>query len=223
MLVEEPFDGDKGMTEAPIAVIGTGSVGRTLGRAWVKAGHPVRFGSRRPDAEEVRLMLNQLGPGVRAESSADAAAEAGIVVLAVPWAAARGTVEACGDLAGKILVDCTNPLRPDLAGLDVGPDQSGAELVAEWAPGARVVKAFNTTGFNIMAQPELASGRAMMPVCGDDAEARGLVCELAREVGFEPLDAGPLREARLLEPMALLWIRLSMEHGRDWAFSVVRR
>jgi hypothetical protein len=213
------------MTKAPIAVIGTGSVGGTLGRAWVKAGHPVRFGSRQPDAQEVRLVINQLGPGVRAESPADAAAEAEIVVLAVPWHAAKAAVEACGDLAGKILVDCTNPLRPDLSGLEVGPDGSGAELVARWAPGARVVKAFNTTGFNIMAQPVLTGGTAMMPVCGDDADARARVCGLARDVGFEPLDAGPLREARLLEPMALLWIRLSLEHGlgRDWAFAIARR
>lgn len=207
----------------PMAVIGTGSVGATLGHAFVKAGHLVRFGSRRPEAPEVREVLNQLGPGVRAEPPADAAAEAGIVVLAVPWHAARASIEACGPLHGKVVIDCTNPVRPDLSGLDVGPDTSGAELVAAWAEGARTVKAFNTTGFNIMAQPVLAGTAAVMPVCGDDAEARALVCELAREVGFEPLDAGPLRIARLLEPMALLWIRLSLEQGRDWAFAVARR
>jgi hypothetical protein len=209
-----------------IAVIGPGSVGGTLARRWLAAGHKVVLGARDPTAERVRLLVNQLGAGVRALPPAEAAAEAEVVVLATPWARTEAAVAACGELAGKILVDCTNPLSEDFQSLAVGHDRSGAELVAGWAgPGARVVKAFNCVGFNIMADPALADGPASMPVCGDDPQARAVVMGLAADIGFEPVDAGPLREARLLEPLALLWIRLSLAHGlgRDWAFRVARR
>ena len=219
------------MTKAPIAVIGTGSVGRTLARGWALAGHPIRFGSRDPDADRVRQMVNQLGPGVRAEPAVEAAASAGIIVLAVPWSAACGTVSALGSLADKILIDCTNPLRADLSGLEPLPEgSSGAEQVAGWAKGARVVKAFNTVGFKVMAQPALKSGPAAMPICGNDPIALVEVAELARELGFAPLDAGLLASAGLLESLALLWIRLGADAeqggaglGLDWAFCVGER
>ena len=111
------------------------------------------------------------------------------------------TLRSAGDLGGKILLDCTlegRPLRPH------GRYTPGAEHVAAWAPGARVVKIFNTTGFSNMASPEYREGRSMMLYCGDDASVKQVAAQLAAELGFEPYDVGALTEARLLEPFALV-------------------
>jgi len=153
-----------------------------------------------------------------------------VVVFAVPWKAAEEAVRSAGSLSGKIVIDCTNPFAPGLTGLDAPAGGSGAEAVASWAPGARVVKAFNTTGFNIMANPAFPEGPATMFYCGDDASAKRAVHGLAAELGFDPIDAGPLSRARVLENMALLWVSLAMggvsggtELGRDIAFRLARR
>ena len=113
----------------------------------------------------------------------------------------------------------------DLSGLTVGPGDSAGEQVQRWAKGARVVKAFNTVGFNIMANPNLEGRRAVMYLAGDDPEACKRVIELAEEIGFEALEAGNLQGARLLEPFALLWIASAYKFGfgRDFAFSVIRK
>jgi predicted dinucleotide-binding enzyme len=122
-------------------------------------------------------------------------------------------------------LDATNPLLPDLSGLEYGTTTSGGEKVAEWAKGARVVKIFNTTGYGNMGNPEY-DGRAIpMLYCGDDAGAKSVAGRLAAELGFHPIDAGPLSNARLLEPHAMLWIWLAIKGGmgRDFAFQIVRR
>ena len=143
----------------------------------------------------------------------------------MPWPATRAALAAAGDLSGKILFDATNPLLPRLDGLEFGNSTSGAERVAAWAPGAKVVKAFNTVGFNIMANPRFHDGGALMFFCGDDASAKQAARALAVELGFEPMDAGPLARARLLEPFALLWITLAFTpaHGREFAFQLLKR
>jgi hypothetical protein len=147
------------------------------------------------------------------------------VVLATPWPAAESAIRAAGSLAGKIVVDCTNPLKPDLSGLAVGHSDSAAENVARWAAGARVVKAFNTTGANIMADPAFGAHRTFMPICGDDSEAKRIVLELAADCGFDAVDVGGLAVARLLEPFAMLWIHLAYgrKMGREFAFGLLRR
>jgi len=123
------------------------------------------------------------------------------------------------------VIDVTNPVLPDLSGLSLGTTTSAAEQVAQWASGARVVKAFNTVGFNIMADPSFGASRALLFYCGDDAPAKQIVKSLAAELGFDPEDAGPLRQARLLEPFALLWISLAygQGYGREFAFQLLRR
>jgi len=155
----------------------------------------------------------------------DAAAAGEVIVLAVPWGAVPDAVKALGALDGKILVDATNPLNPDLS-LAVGFNDSGGETVARLAPGARVVKAFNTTGANNMGDSRYAGPtKLMMAVAGDDASAKASVMALARDVGFEPVDAGPLAMSRHLEPLAMLWISLAMVQrmGRDFGFALLRR
>ncbi len=206
-----------------IAIIGAGNVGRALGHGWSMVGHTVTFGVRQPQAQKHDELRQTPGVGVEAVGTAAQGAE--VVVLATPWEATEQAIKAAGSMAGKIVVDCTNPLKPGLAGLTHGHEDSGGEQVARWAPGARVVKAFNTVGSNIMQAPELEGRKAVMFICGDDDEARTRVVELSDALGFDTVDAGSLASARMLEPLALLWISAAYKFGfgRDFAFSIVRR
>jgi predicted dinucleotide-binding enzyme len=148
-----------------------------------------------------------------------------MVILAVPYTAAQGVAGDIADWRQKILVDATNPLAPGLAGLSLGTNTSGAEQIAVAARGARVVKAFNTTGADNMADSAYAAGRIFMPVCGDDAEARARVLALASLLGFDAVDCGELKAARYLEPFAMTWIHLALKmgHGRRFAFARMTR
>ena len=208
-----------------IGIIGAGQVGGTLGRAWAAKGHQVVFGVRDPRAPKVQELVTATGGTARAASPPEAAAHGAVVLLATPWAAAQAALRGAGDLTGKILIDATNPLRPDLSGLTLGHTTSAAEEVARWAPGAKVVKAFNTIGAQHMANPRFGTQSASMLICGDDAAAKKAVLALAEVLGFDPVDAGPLAQARLLEPLAMLWISLAYAygHGPDIAFKLLRR
>lgn len=200
-----------------IGIIGAGSVGGTLGKRWAAAGHRVAFGSRNPDSPKMR----ELG----AVPFPDAVAASEVVVLATPWEAAQQALEQAGALAGKILIDATNPLLPGLGGLEIGTTTSAAEQVARWAPGAHVVKAFNTIGYNIMENPRFGHDAAVLFYCGNDAASKQAVHQLASDLGFDPVDAGPLTQARVLEPFALLWISLAYQAGlgREIGFRLLRR
>jgi hypothetical protein len=202
-----------------IAIIGIGNVGGTLGPAWAKAGHEVIFGVRNPDSEKVKALLQKTGHQPQAASVPDAAAAADIVVFATPWSATREAVAAAGSLAGKLVVDCTNPIAPDLKGLSIGTTTSAGEQVAQWAENAKVVKAFNTTGSGNMAAPEYGSQAVTMFICGDDPAACESVAQLARDVGFEPCITGPLYHARYFEPMAMLWVDMAYLQGRGPGFA----
>jgi predicted dinucleotide-binding enzyme len=204
-----------------IGIVGAGNVGSTLGSGWSKAGHKIIFGSREPNSQKLRELTRSIG--ATAGSNQDAA-EADVVVLTIPWPATKDVVSGL-KLAGKIVVDVTNPILPDLSGLELGTNTSGAERVAQWAKGARVVKAFNTVGFNVMAHPKFRDGSAVMFYCGDDAEAKKAAHQLAADLGFDPHDAGPLTQARYLEPFAMLWITLALNHGygREFGFKLLQK
>ena len=206
-----------------IGVIGIGMVGGTLGRRWAKEGHEVMFGVRDPSSDKVVRLLADSGENARAGTVAEAASFGEVVALATPWGGTEDAVRQAGDLTGKVLLDCTNPLKPDMSGL--AGDRSAAEQIAAWAPGAKVVKIFNTTGFQNMDDPRYGDDRATMFYCGDDAEAKKVAASLAEDLGFEAIDAGPLAEARSLEYLALLWIHLAyvQKMGRDIAFKLMRR
>src|SRR5215813_5919590 len=208
-----------------IAIIGAGNVGGTLGSAWANRGHDVIFGVRDAADPKLEQLLARAAGKARIATVKEAAAAADVIALTVPWPAAQEALRSTGDLRGKILLDCTNPLKADLSGLTVGHTTSGGEQVAAWAPGARVVKIFNTTGFPNMANPEYREGRSMMLYCGDDAQAKQVAAQLATELGFESYDVGPLSEARLLEPFALVWIHLAVlqKMGTGFAFRLIRR
>jgi NADPH-dependent F420 reductase len=212
-----------------IAVIGAGNVGGTLGKRWARAGHEVAFGARDPAEARLVALVQESGPSARAASVPEATRTAAVVVLTVPWDGARDALAAAGDLRGRILIDATNPvpLTPEglRQGLVIGHTTSGGEQVARWAEGARVVKAFNTTGWQNMADPLYGSQGLTMLLCGDDVEAKTVVAGLARQLGFEPVDVGPLRSARYLEAVAMLWIDMAVLQGfgTSFGFRLVKR
>ncbi len=207
-----------------IGIIGAGSVGGTLGTGWARKGHSVLFGVRDASAPELQELLDRSGASAKTGTVAEAGA-CDVVVLATPWEATESAIQTAGPLSGKVVLDCTNPLLPDLSGLIFGNNTSGGEMVAGWAQGARVVKIFNTTGFGNMANPVYGGEATTMFYCGDDAAGKNVAAQLAADLGFEPIDAGPITQCRLLEPLALLWISLAIKQGlgRDFAFKLVRR
>ena len=211
------------MPRLPIAILGAGNVGIALARAWIARGESVVFGVPNPD--KYRDAVAALGPSATIGNTISAIEAADVVVLATPYAAALEIARSVADWGGRILVDATNPLAPGLAGLSVGTTTSGAEQVAAAARGARVVKAFNTTGAENMADSRYPDGAVFMPVCGDDAEARSRVIALAALIGFDAVDCGDLKSARYLEPFAMTWIHMAIKlgHGRSFAFARLKR
>ena len=205
-----------------IAVLGAGNVGGGIGRAWAKAGHRVVFGV--PDPADPKAQSATGDTTATVSTVADAAAGAEVILLATPWPVARDALQAAGDLSGKIVIDATNPLTPDFSWLEDGYTVSGAERVAGWAPGAAVFKAFNQTGAENLADPSVYATRPVLFVCGDDAARKPEIMHLVADVGFEPIDAGPLRAARLIEPYGMLWITLAHAQGlgRKFAFTIQR-
>lgn len=211
-----------------IAIIGAGNVGGTLGTAWAqKAGHEILFGVRNPAAEKAQAIVAKLSGKARAATPAEAAASADFIVLTTPWPQAEAAVRSLGNVSGKIVLDATNPLAmgPDGLGLEIGHSISAGEKVQGWSAGASVFKTLNTTGFGNMAEPVYHGVKSVMFVAGDDAANKPKVIDLVASLGFDVIDAGPLRNARLLEAHAMLWIELALKRGlgRDWAFARLKR
>jgi 8-hydroxy-5-deazaflavin:NADPH oxidoreductase len=196
-----------------VAIIGSGNVGGALAKALGHAGHEITFGVRKPD------------PGKPDQKGiAEAVSRAEATILAVPFDAVGDVIAAAaGGFAGKILIDATNPLGMGEEGLvlTIGFDTSAAERVAALAPQARVFKAFNQTGFENMADSRSYAHRPVMFVAGDDAAGKVAVLKLVEDAGFEAIDAGGLRAARLLEPFAMLWIELALKRGLGSNFAFV--
>jgi NADPH-dependent F420 reductase len=174
-----------------ISVLGTGNVGGTLGRRWAAKGHQVTFGSRDPLGEKARNLLATSGPNAHLTGIEQAAAEAQVVVLAVPWSAVPDTLPRVGELNGKILIDCINPINASFSGLDLGFVTSAAERIAALAPGARVVKCFNTVSAATIANPSYGDRKATVFYCGDDTAAKQVVHELAEQLDLHAVDSGP--------------------------------
>lgn len=204
-----------------IAIIGAGNVGGALAARWSGIGHAVVLGVRDPSSPKVGDLLAAV-PGLAVAAPAEAAAGVEVVVLAVPGTAVDVVVSGLGELTGKILVDATNPIGVQLpAGV-----ASGGEWVATLAPGARVVKAFNTTGSANMVDTSYGGGPApLMPVAGDDPAAVDVVVGLSASIGFDTVAVGGLAESGCLEALAQLWIGLAYRQGLGpgIAFALVRR
>jgi predicted dinucleotide-binding enzyme len=208
-----------------IAIIGAGNLGGALGKSWAKAGHTIIFGVRDPAEAKTKPPFAEIGNAATACLVPDAVRQAGVIVLATPWEAVADVIKVMGDVRGKIIIDCTNPLFLNAEGslsLTVGSSTSGAEEVERLAKGARVAKAFNTYGYENFADsryPGYGEAKPVMFYCSDDDEAKEAVEKLATDLGFEPVDTGGLGMARSLEPLALLWIRLAMRRGRNPNFT----
>ncbi len=190
-----------------VGIIGTGRVGQAIANGLSKTENEVRLGSRDPTKAAVV-------DGVKVAPQPEVAAWAEVLILAVPYSAVQETVLSLdgGRLDGKVLVDATNALSPsrDLA---LGFTTSGAEELAKLAPRARVVKAVNTVFARNMSTGTVAGEPLALFVAGDSASAKESVMRLGREIGFDPVDAGPLKAARYLEPMGVLSISLAFSQN----------
>ena len=206
-----------------LGIIGTGIVGETIGRVWAENGHEVVFGTRDPGADRITTLVEACGAAASAASMPECHTDADAVLFAVPGTKAVEIASGVGDLRGKVLLDANNPLGSD-AWLVGDGERSLAEQISD-ATGARVVKAFNTIGMVHVGRLEFGGTRAAGFFCGDDEDAKAVAAGLVEEVGFEPVDCGPLRAARLLEPMAAMWVRLAYVEGQgpDIAFGLLRQ
>jgi len=210
-----------------LAIIGLGNVGAALGVRLAGAGHPIRFGAR-PGKDHGELLDNVTSVGGQAVvvSPAEAAAEASIVFLAVPATAAIDAARELDLAPGKILVDCTNPVGWDKGPIWTPPAAGSiAAALAEALPQVRVIKAFNGFGAEFHADPKLGDTAVDVFMAGDDMPSKIQLALLARKAGFSPVDVGPLRNAALLENLAVLWIHLATVggRGREVAFKLLDR
>jgi 8-hydroxy-5-deazaflavin:NADPH oxidoreductase len=208
-----------------IAIIGTGQVGGALARGLYGKGHEVKLGARDPDANTTLALARETG--AMAAHPSIAAAWADIVILALPWMTAEAAIKDLGDLADKTVIDCMNPLGmvDGALSLLIGHATSGGEQVQNWLPRAKVVKTLNQVGAEIMAKNDHLPHRPVQFVAGEHADAKAQVMTLLTDLGFEPLDAGGIIKARLLEPFAMTWINQALlrGHGRNWAFAAVQK
>ncbi|MBI2583920.1 MAG: NADPH-dependent F420 reductase [Candidatus Aenigmarchaeota archaeon] len=207
-----------------LSFIGCGNMGGALARRLAGAGHEVMVSARHED--KAKAKAEECGKNSKAGSVPEAVAFGDVIFLAVPYGEISSAIKSAGDLKGKVLVDITNALTPDFSGLAIGFTDSAAEQVARLAPVAKVVKAFNTVFAQVVANPKFAEGKPSAFVASDHADAKEKVMRLASDIGFESLDAGPLKNARLLEPLGMMNIFLGYVQGLGAdkiAFRVMRR
>jgi NADPH-dependent F420 reductase len=198
-----------------IAMIGTGDVGSALGKAFAAQGHTIVYGSREPDRKSVEELVAETGNGASATTPFAAAAQADIVVLAVPGLLVEEITKSLGDLSGKIIIDPTNPLKRNMLRLEHGVETSNAQIIQAAAPDADVVKAFNTLSWKTMVDPSEAGGPVSIPLAGNSGSAKKTVAELVTGMGLEPIDVGPVEHARWVEGMLILWINNRYTSLRD--------
>jgi predicted dinucleotide-binding enzyme len=197
-----------------IGIIGTGNMGSGLGILWAKKGHDVLFSfSRDPKALDKAAAAAE--GHARTGAPIDAANFGEVILLAVPWGAIEEALkDVVKTLSGKVLISCNNPLLPDLSGLLLGTNTSGAEEVARRVPGAKVVEVLFPFAEQLHSG-SLTFGeiRPSQWLCGDDADAKNIVATLISELGLDPIDAGPITSARYLEPYGMLMIQLAYKQG----------
>lgn len=202
-----------------IGIIGVGNIGTGLGSLFAKCGHEVMFSYSR-DPQKIQRAVNQAGQNAQAGTPEQAARFGDVVVLAVGWDAVKEALHAAGTLDGKTLLSCVNPLSSDFSGLVVGTTTSGAEEIAKLATGAHVVEAFLNIFAGILHSGKMAFGTDVPSVfyCGDYPSSKAAVAKLITDVGLEPIDSGPLRNARFVEPMAMLFLQLGAFLGmaKEW-------
>lgn len=196
-----------------VGILGSGLMGGKLGTIWARAGHEVVFSYARSDQKLKKLARDAKGKA-RAGTPGDAAREADALFLAVHWSRVDDVLKQAGDVSGKVIVSCSLPMNADDTALVIAHTSSGAEELAQRVPKARVVSAFNTVPSEVLSHVFEARRKATRPslvYCGDDSDSKKIAAALIRDVGFAPVDAGPLRIARYTEPFALLVAQLAYE------------
>jgi len=207
-----------------VGIVGSGLVAQALARGFAALGHQVKLGSRTP--EKLSDFVGELGGGASAGTFAEAAEFGELGVLATLWSGTEHGLElaeARRTLAGKVVIDVTNPLVFHEGGpptLALGHTDSGGEQVQRWLPESRVVKAFNIVGNTLFFRPDLPGGPPTMFICGDDEQARRTVAPLVEDFGWpEVIDIGGIEGARVLEPMCILWVLYGVRSG-GWEHAV---
>src|SRR5437868_685754 len=196
-----------------VGILGSGLMGGKLGTIFARAGHEVVFSYAR-SKEKLKKLAREAKGSARAGTPSEAAQDADALLLAVHWSRFDDVLKQAGDLSGKVIVTCSLPMNADDTGLVVAHTSSGAEELAKLIPKARIVSAFNTVPSEVLfgvfeAKPK--KPRPSLVYCGDDQRAKDVAVELIRDVGFDPVDCGPLRNARYTEPFALLVAQLAYE------------
>ncbi len=196
-----------------IGILGSGLIGGKLGTIFARAGHDVVFSYSR-NKKKLEKLARDAGNGARAGTPAEAAREADALLLAVHWSRVDDVLKKAGDLSKKIVITCSLPMNADDTALAIAHKSSGAEALKKKIPKSRIVSAFNTIPSEVLFAVFQGARGVIRPgllYCGDDAEAKTVAARLIKDVGFEPVDAGPLRIARYTEPFALLVAQLAYE------------
>jgi predicted dinucleotide-binding enzyme len=210
-----------------VGILGSGLMGGKLGTIFARAGHEVVFSYARSNEKLKKLAWEAQGPGhgnARAGTPSEAAQEADAILLAVHWSRIEDVLNQTGDLSGKVVLTCSLPMNEDNTELVVAQTSSGAEKLARMIPNARVVSAFNTVPSEVLFgvyEARRTTTRPSLAYSGDDKGSKAVAAELIRDVGFDPLDAGPLRVARYTEPFAMLVAELAYtgEDGPELAYT----
>ncbi len=217
------------MTPTKVGILGTGDVGRALGKGFAARGHDVKLGSRDAKNEKAQAWAKENGPKASAGTFADAARHGDIIVLATLWSGTKSAIEMAGpdSFAGKLVIDATNPLDASGGGppkLAVGHTDSGGETIQRWLPKAHVVKCFNIITARFMVDPKFPGGPPDMWIAGNDEGAKKKVGEILRDFGWnDPIDTGGIEGARLLEPLCILWVNYGVRTGQwNHGFKLLR-
>lgn len=207
-----------------ISILGTGNLSEALAQALTKKTYHVMIGSR--DPEKAKRLAGEMGHYAKGGTIANAVHYGEVVIIAVPYKSVSDVLAHIDTYRGKVIVDATNPVVfKNMADLAMGFDTSAAEQIAKMIPEAKVVKAFSTAFTETYASTSFGPNEASMFYCGDDDEAKEVVKKILLDLDLDPVDCGPLDSARLLEPMAVLMIRLgiNMGMGREIAWKLLQR
>lgn len=212
-----------------VGILGSGDVGKALGRGFISKGHEAMIGTRTPESEKITEWSRNMGKNAAVGTFEEAAVFGGVLVLAVAWSGCENAIELAGpeNFAGKTVLDVTNPLvfregkPPELA---LGHTDSGGEQVQRWLPDAKVVKVFNTVGNAHMVNPDFPGGKPDMFICGNDDVAKNTVTNICRSFGWPVIDIGGIEGARELEPLCILWVKIGiLEKSWNHAFKLLRK
>jgi len=203
-----------------IAIIGTGDLGEALGKRLASLNYTIVYGSRTPESDRVKALVAATGDKASATSQLKAAQLGEIVFLPIPWPAMETVAQSLGDLAGKIVVDVSDPW---IQGEDGYPETqvkpSSAEMIQKWNPKAKVVKGLGTMGSMIIDNPNAVDGPVTIPVASDDRKAKERIARIVDEMGLDPVDFGPLRMAGLIEALQIVYmIPLLQRRSEEWEF-----